>query len=209
MSFSLFPKEVKFFDLFKEQHRKLKKAVHILDDIFQNWREVEDCCTRINIIEDEANAISRKISTELAATFITPLDREDIHHINVTQEALVNIIKAAASRMNMFDFTEITFPAKRLVGNLKVMVDDMGAVLDKLSKGKDATEDIERIKTLKYECEMLLMVGLGELFDQPGEDARKVLYIVKWNHVYGRLELAVDRTEHLIDVLEGVMLKHA
>ena len=209
MSFSLFPKEVKFFDLFKEQHRKLKKAVHILDDIFQNCRDVDDCCTRINIIEDEANSISRKISTELAATFITPLDREDIHHINVTQEALVNIVKAAASRVSLFDFTEITFPAKRLVANLKIMVDEMGLVLDKLSKGKDAKESIERIKTLKYECEMLLMVGLGELFDTQEDNAKRVLQIVKWNHVYGRLELAVDRTEHLIDVLEGVMLKHA
>lgn len=209
MSFSLFPKEVKFFDLFKDQHRKLQKAVHILDDIFQRCQDVEDCCTRINILENEANAISRRISTELAATFITPLDREDIHHINVTQEALLNIVKAAANRMSLFEFTESTFPAKRLVGVLRTMVDELGGVLDKLSKGKDAVRDIDRLKTLKYECEMLVMMGVGEIFDQPGDDAAKIMQTVKWNHVFGRLELAVDRTEHLIDVLEGVMLKHA
>lgn len=209
MSFSLFPKDVKFFALFKEQNRKLKKAVAILDDLFKNFQEVEDRCTEINIIEAEANTISRRIATDLASTFITPIDREDIHHINITQEALINIVKATATRIGLFECGEILYPARRLVSYLKIMIDEAGEVLDKLSKGKQALNHIEKIKAHKYECEMLLLVGLGELYDIKKDDPASMLHIIKWNHIYGRIEQAVERTEQLTDVLEGILLKNA
>ena len=209
MSFSLFPKDVKFFELFKEQNRKLKKAVAILDDLFKHFHNVEDRCTEINIIEAEANTISRRIATELASTFITPIDREDIHHINITQEALINIVKATATRIGLFECGDIHYPSRRLVTYLKIMIDEAGEVLDKLSKDKQALNHIEKIKAYKYECEMLLLVGLGELYDTKKDDPVSMLHIIKWNHIYGRIEQAVERTEQLTDVLEGVLLKHA
>lgn len=213
MGFSLFPKDVKFFELFKDQNRKLIKAVTILDEIFHTFEDVEDRCTRINIIEAEANTISRRISTELASTFITPLDREDIHQINITQEALINIIKATATRMGLLECGEVLYPSRRLVRSLRVMIEEAGEILDKLSKSGPAKEHVETIKAHKYECEMLLLVGLGELYDlkdQKKEDAAAaILHVIKWNHIYGRIEQAVERAERLSDVLEGVILKHA
>lgn len=212
MGFSLFPKEVKFYDLFKDQNRKLLKAVTILDELFHSLEDVEDRCTRINIIEAEANTISRRISTELSSTFITPLDREDIHQINITQEALINIVKATATRIGLLECGEVLYPSRRLVRSLKIMVEEAGRVLDKLSKAGQAKEEIERIKAHKYECEMLLLVGLGELYeakDQNPDEPGVILHIIKWNHIYGRIEQAVERAERLSDVLEGVLLKHA
>ncbi|WP_243361382.1 DUF47 domain-containing protein [Fundidesulfovibrio terrae] len=212
MGFSLFPKDVKFFDLFKDQNRKLLKAVTILDEIFHSFEDVEDRCTRINIIEAEANTISRRISTELSSTFITPIDREDIHQINITQEALINIVKATATRIGLLDCGEVLYPSRRLVRSLKIMIEEAGHLLGKLSQNKPAKEHIEIIKAHKYECEMLLLVGLGELYetkDQKKDDAASIIHIVKWNHIYGRIEQAVERAERLSDVLEGVLLKHA
>ena len=85
MSFSLFPKSVKFFDLFLEQNRKTFKAATILNEIVQDFTDVEEKCKQINIIEAEGNGICRNIPT-LSITFITPIDREDIHEINIAQE---------------------------------------------------------------------------------------------------------------------------
>jgi uncharacterized protein Yka (UPF0111/DUF47 family) len=211
MGFSLFPKEVKFFELFKDQNRKLIKAVTILDELFHSLEDMEDRCTRINIIEAEANTISRTISTELSSTFITPLDREDIHQINITQEALINIVKATATRIGLLECGDVLYPSRRLVRSLKVMIEEAGLVLDKLSKNKDAREHVEIIKSHKYECEMLLLVGLGELYDTKDQipGGQQLMHIIKWNHIYGRIEQAVDRAERLSDVLEGVLLKHA
>ena len=72
MGFSLFPRSAKFYDLFKEQHRKVAKAAGVLDDLFTSFEDVEERCKRITIIESEGNAISRRIAKELSLTFITP-----------------------------------------------------------------------------------------------------------------------------------------
>jgi len=215
MAFSLFPKEVKFYDLFKEQNYKLLKAVTILDEIFHsqvNQVDLETYCSRINIIETQANAISRQITTQLASTFITPLDREDIHQINVSQEFLINNIKAIATRINILECEEVLYPSRRLVRSLKVMIEQVGKVLDKLSQDRKVGKYIEAIKTHRYECEMLLMAGLGELFESKEmkkDDPATMLHLIKWNHIYGRIEQAVERAERLSDVLEGILLKHA
>lgn len=209
MGFSFFPKDVKFFDHFKEQNRKLKKAVSVLDDLFENFQDIDTRYTEINIIEAEANAIARRIATELSSTFITPIDREDIHQINVTQETLINIIRSAATRVALFQFADIHYPLKRVVKNLRRMIEDAGEVINLLAKGKPAHAQIENIKSHKYECEMLLVVGLGEIYDTPDEDPKTLLHILKWTHLYNRIEQAVERTEELADVLEGVLLKNA
>ena len=79
MSISFFPKIVKFFDLFEKQSGTLKDAAVVLDSIFQDFNEVTSKCDRINKLETRGDSLSREISTELALTFITPLDREDIY----------------------------------------------------------------------------------------------------------------------------------
>lgn len=211
MGFSLFPRSVKFYDLFKEQHRKLAKAAGVLDDLFTSFSEVEEHCKTINILESEGNAISRRIAKELSLTFITPIDREDIHQINLTQEDILNLIKSIASRIGLFGFDRIRYPAKRVISNLRVMIDELGEVLALMSRKKQAEENIHKVESLKYECETLIMVGIGELYDGNGEkgDYAAILDIVKWKHIFDRIEDAVNRTESLADVLEGVILKNA
>ncbi|OLN25723.1 Phosphate transport regulator [Desulfovibrio sp. DV] len=211
MGFSLFPRSVKFYDLFKEQHRKLAKAVGILDELFTTFDDVEERCKRINIIESEGNAISRRIAKELSLTFITPIDREDIHQINLTQEDLLNLIKAIASRIGLFGFDRIRYPARRIVANLRAMIDELGVVLGQMSANKKSEESFHKIENLKHESETLVMVGIGELYDGGDEtaDYAAILNIVKWKHIFDRIEAAVERAEALSDILEGVVLKNA
>jgi uncharacterized protein len=211
MGFSLFPRSAKFYDLFKEQHRKLAKAAGVLDELFTSFTDVEELCKRITIIESEGNTIHRRIAKELSLTFITPIDREDIHEINLTQEDILNLIKAIASRIGLFGFDRIRYPAKRIISNLRVMIDELGNVLQLMSKNKKAEETLHKVENLKYECETLLMVGIGELYDGGDEkaDYATILDIVKWKHIFDRIEDALNRTESLADILEGVLLKNA
>jgi len=211
MGFSLFPRSAKFYDLFTEQHRKLVKAAGILDELFTTFDDVEERCKRINIIESEGNAISRRIAKELSLTFITPIDREDIHQINLTQEDLLNLIKAIASRIGLFGFDRIRYPARRIIANLRLMIEEFGVVLGHMRRNKPAEESFHKIENLKHECETLIMVGIGELYDGGDEkpDYAVILDIVKWKHIFDRIEAAVDRAESLSDVLEGVVLKNA
>ena len=80
-----------------------------------------------------------------------------------------------------------------------------------MSENKRSEESFHKIENLKHECETLLMVGIGELYDGGDEtsDYAAILDIVKWKHIFDRIEHVVNRTETLADILEGVLLKNA
>ncbi len=209
MGFSFFPKEVQFFDLFTEQYGRLAEAVAALNSIFQEFVDVENKCKCINLIEETGNGLARSISQQLSTTFITPIDREDIHNINVAQEDLLNLIKAISTRIGLYDFHFIKFPAKKLVKNLSAMIEEVGRMLDRLRARKPVEEQAKSVKSLKYECEMLLLVALGEVYDIKLTGFDAVMEIVKWTHIYDRIEQAVNQAERLADIIEGVVLKNA
>lgn len=209
MGFSFFPKEIQFFDLFQEQHDKLNEAVLTLGSIFQEFEDVENKCKSINLIEETGNGVARRISQQLSLTFITPIDREDIHNINIAQEDLLNLIKAISTRIGLYDFHFIKFPAKKLVKNLSIMVEEIGRMIDRLSHRKNVDESAKKVKSLKYECEMLLLVALGEVYDIQLTGFDAVMEIVKWTHIYDRIEQAVNQADRLADIIEGVVLKNA
>jgi len=209
MGFSFFPKEIQFFDLFQEQYEKLNEAVTALNSIFQDFDDVENKCKSINLIEEAGNGVARRISQQLSTTFITPIDREDIHNINIAQEDLLNLIKAISTRIGLYDFHAVTSPAKKLVMNISIMVQEGGRMLDRLRERKPVDENAKKVKALKYECEMLLLVALGEVYDLKLNGFETVMEIVKWTHIYDRIEQAVNQAERLADIIEGVVLKNA
>jgi hypothetical protein len=209
MGFSFFPKEIQFFDLFQEQYEKLNEAVSALNSIFQEFDDIENKCKSINIIEEDGNGVARRISQQLSLTFITPIDREDIHNINIAQEDLLNLIKAISTRIGLYDFHVVKFPAKKLVMNLSIMVQEGGRMLDRLRERKPVDANAKKVKSLKYECEMLLLVALGEVYDLKLNGFETVMEIVKWTHIYDRIEQAVNQAERLADIIEGVVLKNA
>ena len=104
MSPRLFPKVAKFFDLFERQSNIVKDAAIILDSIFKDFTKVPEKCEKINDLEIEGDYLSREISSELSLSFITPLDREDIHSINMGKEDVLNAIKSVAARIGLYRF---------------------------------------------------------------------------------------------------------
>ncbi len=209
MSFSLFPKAPKFFDYFREQNRVIVEAASILCTIILDFRDNDVRCQMINRLESEGDGLNRTISQQLSTTFITPIDREDIHTINVSQEAILNQIQAVSNRLGVYGFTRMRFPAQRMVCNLKDMVTAIGLMLGMLGSKADAAATVNQVKHLKKECEMLLLSGLGELYDNPDPDAAEIMDIIKWTHVYDRIDKAFNRTWQLAKSIEGIVLKNA
>lgn len=209
MAFSLFPKAPKFFDFFNEQNRVIVEAATALNAIVQETSTCEESCHLINRLESDGDGINRNISHELSTTFITPIDREDIHEINVAQEMILNHIQAISARIGVYEFDHIRFPARRMISNLKAMVAEIGVILAKLAGKQEVHHDVKQIRDLKNECEMLLLSGLAELYDNPEPDNAAIVEIMKWTHVYDRIDKAVGRTWGLAKTIEGIALKNA
>jgi len=209
MPFNLFPKSPKFFDLFREQNRIIVEAMNLLHSMAQEFEKMDVRGQMINRLESEGDVISREISHQLSTTFITPIDREDIHQINVSQETILNHIQAISNRICVYGLTRMRFPAQRMISNLKDMVQGIGAMVGMLDRKADVNETVKRLKFLKKECEMLLLSGLGELYDNPDPSPAEVMDIIKWTHVYDRIDKAFNRTWQLAKAIEGIVLKNA
>jgi hypothetical protein len=209
MSFRLFPKAPKFFDYFHEQNRIIVEAAMILNTIAHEFTDCDVRCQMINRLESDGDVINRKITQQLSTTFITPIDREDIHDVNVHQETILNHIQAISNRIGVYEFTRMRFPAQRIIANIKQMVTGIGAMLGMLESKTDVSETLKRIKQLKKECEMLLLSGLGELYDHSNPAPGELMEIIKWTHVYDRIDKAFNRSWQLAKAIEGIVLKNA
>ena len=137
MSFRLFPKAPKFFDYFREQNRIIVEAATLLNTIAQEFENADVRCQMINRLESEGDELNRTISQQLSTTFITPIDREDIHQINSSQETILNHIQAISNRIGVYGFTRMRFPAQRMVSNVKDMIIAIGVMLGMLGSKTD------------------------------------------------------------------------
>jgi uncharacterized protein len=212
MAFTLFPKSVKFFELFIKQSQKLVQSVNILNDIFEHHSNVEEKCAQIHIIEEEADIISREIARQLSLTFITPIDREDIHGINIAQEEIQNLIDAVSTRIGLYGFGTIRKTAKSLMANIKAMIEETAKMVIYLRDRKDVTESYATIKLLKDDCETLLSMALGEIYDSrlsSPEECIDIIEMIKWTQIYDRIEECVYRAGRLANIIEGITLKNA
>ncbi len=209
MSFSFFPKSPKFFELFREQNRIIVNAATVLDKMVREFGNCETQCQAINILEAEGDVINRTIRRELSTTFITPIDREDIHEINSSQETILNHIQAVSNRIGVYEVSEIRFPARKTIANVKDMVIGIGVMLGRLGSGKEVSDTVAQLKHLKKECEMLLLSGLGELYDDFPSGPADLMDIVKWTQIYDRIDKLFNRTWQLTKSIEGIVLKNA
>ena len=209
MSFSLFPKSPKFFELFREQNRIIVNAATVLHQVAEEFANCEDQCQVINRLEAEGDVINRTIARELSTTFITPIDREEIHEINSSQETILNHIQAVSNRIGVYGLSRMQFPAKRMIANIKGMVMGIGEMLGMLGSGQEVSETVAQVKQLKKECEMLLLSGLGELYDKPSPEPVDVVDIIKWTQIYDRIDKAFNRAWQLAKAIEGIAFKNA
>jgi uncharacterized protein len=209
MSFSLFPKTIKFFELFKKQNQKLLEASNVLKQIFLDFDQLAEKRKTIDQIEKDANDIFHLISRELAATFITPIDREDIYAINVTQEEVINLIKAITTRISLYEVGKIRPAATDLIENVDSMITDIAGMINLLDSKKPSIEICKKVRNTKEESDHILLVAIGELYEAHTAETTPILDIVKWTQIYDRIEQTIQKTENLANIVEGISIKNA
>lgn len=209
MALSFLPKAIPFYDLLNTQNSILNESARQLTHIVNDCSCVAAACKTVTLIEADADKLSREIARLLSQAFITPIDREDIYALNVIQEDSINLIKSIASRMHLYGFDSIRFPARKMAHKILAMARLTGEMLCSLEGKKQVDKSINTIKELKIECEMLFSTGLAELHDELPTNTREIIDIMRWTKVYDRFEMAFVRIDDLADVIEHVVLKNA
>lgn len=207
MSFGLFGAEFAFFELFERHLRALSEAVQELHQLLAQFTDMRTRCARIRELERQSSSTAREITRELALTQIRPLERHDIHLLNLAMTEAIGAVQAVATRIGLYGFDQIRPVAIDLSTSLLEMVDLVEGMLRQFRTKASVNELRERMATVKAEADAFVLVALGEAYEVPLDRPADALEVIKWAQVFDRFEEALDRVGRIADVIDGILLK--
>jgi len=202
----LIPKDEGFFELFDQLAVRLTKSARVLDQLFNEPTRLEFLSTQIKLIEREADAVVHEVMNRLDRSFVTPLDREDIHLLASSLDTVVDLMDGTARRALMFNITDRREPSKALSALLVRAAEVIAEGVKHIKSPKEVVELARTIKVIEEEGDSVYSDAVGSLFRQPGVEALEVL---KWKEIYDNLEHALDECEDVMNVLESIALKNS
>ncbi|HEY7363725.1 MAG TPA: DUF47 family protein [Methylomirabilota bacterium] len=204
--FNLFPREVRFYDLFEQQAQHIQHAAGLLHDLVHNFMDARVKLHAIKEVEHQGDQITHEVVRRLNTTFITPLDREDIHALASRLDDVLDYIEAAAERLVVYRIKEPTAASRAMA---QVIVDIARATdravrcLRTMDPGFH--EQAVEVNRLENSADNLLRDSLAELFEQQADP----IEVIKWKEIYETMEIVTDRCEDVVNVIEGIILKMA
>jgi predicted phosphate transport protein (TIGR00153 family) len=207
MSF-LFPATGEFYDLFERGAAKAVEGAGLLQNFVTHFTDVSLKAKRIKDVEHEGDVVTHDTIEKLNKTFVTPFDREDIHHLICALDDILDFIEAASERLNLYGVKDVRPDAILLVDILVKSVKEVQEAIGKLRHLKGADSILKHcveINRLENESDFASRSAIAKLF-QPGADP---LEVIKWKEIYDCIENGVDRCEDAANVIEGIVLKNA
>lgn len=202
-----FPKEIDFFELFDRAISNLTKATALLVSLMENFDDLPARAKAIHEAEQEGDMLTHDIMRKLNKTFLTPIDREDIHSLASRIDDVLDLIWGGVDRLMVFKIDKPIDASINLARDLHVMTEVMQKAIKELRLKNYAhvQEHCIEINRLENRIDRIFRDALGKLFD----DFTDPLIIIKWKEIYEHLENASDRCEDVANILEGIVLKHA
>jgi uncharacterized protein Yka (UPF0111/DUF47 family) len=204
----IFPRKIDFFEIFNKCILNLTRTTAQLVDLMENFENVEDKVKQLYELEQEGDLLTHDIMRRLNQTFITPIDREDIHVLAARIDDVIDMIWGGVDRMAVFRINEPTKDAVHLAKELHATAEVIQKAMKEL-EAKDydhVKEHCIEINRMENRIDRTFRNALGELFDDFADDPAM---IIKWKDVYEHFEEAADKCEDVANILEGIVLKHA
>jgi uncharacterized protein len=202
---NLLPRDEKYFDQFNELARRIHESGRILARFFNNESPVAAVADQIKRLEHECDEISHQILRGIDRSFITPIDREDIHRLAVRLDDVIDLIDGTVRRLVLFGITEPTPIARRLSEVIVAATEELVEAVAALRKQKGVIEHCIQIKKLENEGDVAYHEAVASLFRGKVDP----IEVIKWKDVYDNMEECIDRCEAVAHVLESVVLKHS
>ena len=200
----LLPRNEKFFELLTELSKELTTSAGLLDELFAHPERLAEHVALIKAVEHQADDTTYEIITRLDESFITPLDREDIHLLANRLDNVVDLLDGTARRVAMFRVTTVREPARRLTNVLMRTTAAIEIAVAQIRNRKLVNEQTHAIKMLEEEGDAVYHEAVGALFD----GAVDPLEVMKWKDIFDTLENAIDECENVANVLASIALKN-
>jgi uncharacterized protein Yka (UPF0111/DUF47 family) len=202
------PREENFFELFEAAAANAHKAATELVELLERFDDVPERAKRIKDLEHAGDKLTHDAIERLNRTFITPMDREDIHELAVRVDDIVDLIDTAVNRMVLYKIGKPKPDAVALARCLKHATEKIVDVMPLLRDMKNSRAIAEKciaIQTQENEADRINHHAIAALFEGNPDP----LEVIKWKDIYEELESATDRCEDVANVLDSIVLKNA
>lgn len=205
--FRLIPKEIKFFDMFEKSAQNLLRGAQLLKEISENFGTLLENAAKLERLEHDTDQITHEIIEKLNKTFITPIDREDIHELTAALDDVMDLIEAVSERLVLYRIKSSTPEMQEITRVILKQAEEINKVMPHLKdfKHSQIMDHCIEINRLENEGDKFLRKAVAKLFDE-GKDP---LEVIKWRELYDYLETATDKCEDVAVIIEGIVLKHA
>jgi predicted phosphate transport protein (TIGR00153 family) len=204
----LMPTEGKFFDLFNQHAALCVKGAHEMVGLMTNFDDLENRTHAIESLEKQADKITYATVDMLHKTFITPIDRDDIHKLITRMDDILDLMEDAAQTVSLYDLKAVTPEAKRLAELCLACcekVQQAVAMLHNMDNSHKIVAICEEIDRLESDADHVMRAAMSKLFrDEP--DVRN---LIKLKAIYEILETVTDRCEDVANIIEGIIVENA
>ena len=210
----LLPRDENFFDMFNQHADHIVVAAAAFANLVKHYgdRELREKYSReVNHAEGAADRVTRAVSQALHKTFITPIDREQIHGLINTMDDVADLIQDSAETMALYDIHHMTDEISRLTDlsvrcceRVRDAVQLLGKIADHAT-AEAALKTCDEIDKLESDADRVMRNAMSKLFrEEP--DVREV---IKLKAIYELLETITDRCEDVANLIEGVILENS
>jgi uncharacterized protein len=203
--FSLVPKDRVFFDLFAEGGQNTLRTAKLLRDMLESWPDEHGLATDILKAEQEGDRITHDIIQRLNTTFVTPIDREDIHTLATQMDDIVDYMEEVADFMGLYRIEAPMDQSQALAEVLVKCCEQLYGLLQNLRGFKDLDHYWIEIHRLENDGDRIYRDAVASLF----ADRIDPMVVIRWRDVFLRLERAIDAVETSASIVEGIVIKNA
>lgn len=202
--FRLIPREEKFYDDFRMMADQLRLGARLLESMFAVDPPLAEKAHEIKEVEHQCDFLTHEIIQRLNKTFVTPIDREDIHEMAKTLDDVMDAIDNAAALIPLYRIDRIRPGARELTHIIIKQTDEIRAAVEALEQRKGVLERSIEINRLENEADRIHKQAIGQLFDEEKDP----IAVIKWKEILDILEEATDACEDVANLLENVVVKH-
>jgi predicted phosphate transport protein (TIGR00153 family) len=201
----LYKKDEKFFKIFEQMTVYILEAAELLGIMVGDPKaDLVPLATKIKDLEHKGDELTHRVIDELNKTFITPIDREDIHDLSMALDDVLDLIDSTSARLILFRIDEPVRGVPELCAVLISQAKEIGSAVSSLQNMDHVVERCIEINRLENDADRCFQSAIASLF----EEVKDPIEVIKRKEIIETLETATDKAEDVANVLESIVVKN-
>ena len=198
------PREEKYFAFLSDLIGKVSAGANLFVHLLDDYENRTGYAEQIKAIEKECDRLVADIVDKLNTSFITPIDREDIYLLTTHSDDIIDAVNGLARRLEIVNIVSVRPDVPEIAGLLAAALVEIADAFGQLEARNQVTEHAQKVRVLEKRADVLYAEALHRLFTEESN----AIEVIKWASIYEQLEDAIDRSKHLAQSLEGIVVKH-